>query len=233
MNKTLIPALVIVLAVVGFYLIFGSKEDSPAPLEKAVRAKPLVEGRLGAGKVPDKLQTPDKEDRKKLPTAAPVTLTPEQQAAEAARLATIAVARAAFEAAVADNVASAVASSEFMAGNGEGENVSTTATGLQFQVISKGEGPLPVATDMVKVHYHGTLPDGTVFDSSVDRGEPAVFPLSRVIAGWTEGLQLMPLGSNFKLFIPPYLAYGANGAGQAISPHAALIFDITLLGIEN
>ncbi len=233
MKKTLIPALVIVLAIAGFYLIFGGKEDSPAPQAKKEKARALVEGRLGAGKVADKEQQPEKKERKRPPTAAPVALTPEQQAAEAARLASIALARAAFEAAVADNVASAVASSEFMAGNGEGENVSTTASGLQFQVISKGEGPLPVATDKVKVHYHGTLPDGTVFDSSVARGEPLTFPLGGVIAGWTEGLQLMPLGSNFKLFIPPYLAYGASGAGPNISPHAALIFDITLLGIEN
>lgn len=233
MKKTLIPALVIVLAIAGFYLIFGGKEDPVVPQEKKERARAQVEGRLGAGKVTDKPQTPERKERKKLPTAAPSALTPEQQAAEAGRLARVAEARAAFEAALAENVAAAAISQYFLVNNGKRPDVTTTASGLQYAVTTTGAGPLPVATDKVKVHYHGTLPDGTVFDSSVARGEPLTFPLSGVIAGWTEGLQLMPVGSTFKLYIPPYLAYGANGAGPNISPHAVLIFDIELLGIEN
>jgi FKBP-type peptidyl-prolyl cis-trans isomerase FklB len=96
-----------------------------------------------------------------------------------------------------------------------------------------GEGAKPVATDKVTVHYHGTLTDGKVFDSSVDRGEPASFPLNGVITGWTEALQLMPVGSKFRIFLPSDLAYGERGAGQLIGPHATLIFEVELLSIDK
>lgn len=113
------------------------------------------------------------------------------------------------------------------------EGVITTESGLQYEVITMGKGVKPSATDRVKVHYHGTLIDGTVFDSSVDRGEPSVFGLNQVIAGWTEGVQLMPVGSKFRFFIPQELGYGSREAGAgSIPPYSTLIFEVELLGIE-
>lgn len=120
----------------------------------------------------------------------------------------------------------------FLKENGKRTGVTTTASGLQYEVMTMGTGAKPVATDKVKTHYHGTLLDGTVFDSSVDRGEPISFPLNGVIKGWTEALQLMPVGSKFKLFIPSDLAYGAQGQGT-IKPHSALIFEVELIEIEK
>jgi len=120
----------------------------------------------------------------------------------------------------------------FLAKNGKREGVTTTASGLQYEVVKKGDGAKPTATDTVKVHYHGTLLDGKVFDSSVDRGEPISFPLNGVIKGWTEGVQLMPTGSKFKFFIPSDLAYGERGTGGDIGPGATLIFEVELLAIE-
>jgi FKBP-type peptidyl-prolyl cis-trans isomerase FklB len=121
----------------------------------------------------------------------------------------------------------------FLAENGKREGVETTASGLQYEVISSGDGAKPKATDTVRVHYEGRLLDDKVFDSSYKRGEPATFPVNRVIAGWTEALQLMPVGSKWKLFIPSDLAYGAQGAGADIGANATLVFDVELLGIEN
>lgn len=119
---------------------------------------------------------------------------------------------------------------EFLEANKAREGVTTTASGLQYEVMTAGEGEKPAATDRVRVHYHGTLIDGTVFDSSVQRGTPAEFPVNGVIAGWIEGLQLMPVGSKWKLFVPPALAYGDNGQG-GIPGGAALIFEVELLEI--
>ena len=121
---------------------------------------------------------------------------------------------------------------KFLAENKAKEGVQVTPSGLQYQVITTGTGAVPTAESVVKVHYHGSLIDGTVFDSSVDRGEPAQFPVSGVIPGWTEALQLMPVGSKWKLFIPQELAYGPRGAGRTIPPYSALIFEVELLGIE-
>jgi len=120
----------------------------------------------------------------------------------------------------------------FLAENSKKEGVTTLPSGLQYKIIKPGNGPKPSLTDKVNVHYHGTTIDGQVFDSSVERGEPISFPLNGVIQGWQEGLQLMPVGSKYLLFIPQDLAYGARGAGQAIKPYAALIFEVELLGIE-
>ncbi len=123
------------------------------------------------------------------------------------------------------------AGNEFLEINKNKPGVEVLASGLQYQVIKKGEGKIPVATDQVKVHYHGTLIDGTVFDSSIERGTPATFGVTQVIKGWVEALQLMPVGSKWRLFIPSGLAYGASGAGQTIEPNSALIFDVELLDI--
>ena len=121
---------------------------------------------------------------------------------------------------------------KFLAENALREGVITTASGLQYEVIKMGKGKKPVATDKVKVHYHGTLTNGIVFDSSVDRNEPITFGLTQVIAGWTEALQLMPVGSKFKLYIPHQLGYGSQQAGS-IPPYSTLIFEVELLGIEK
>lgn len=121
---------------------------------------------------------------------------------------------------------------KFLEANKLKEGVITTESGLQYEVITMGKGKKPAATDRVKVHYHGTLIDGTVFDSSVDRGEPITFGLNQVIPGWTEGLQLMPVGSKFRFYIPQELGYGAREAGS-IPPYSTLIFEVELLGIEK
>ena len=119
----------------------------------------------------------------------------------------------------------------FLEENSKRTEIVTLASGLQYEIMTKGEGETPKASDTVKVHYHGTLTDGKVFDSSVNRGEPATFGVTQVISGWVEALQLMPVGSKWKLYIPSELAYGAQGAGQAIAPHSALIFEVELLDI--
>ena len=119
----------------------------------------------------------------------------------------------------------------FLEENSKRAEIVTLASGLQYEILTAGDGATPKASDSVKVHYHGTLIDGKVFDSSVNRGEPATFGVTQVISGWVEDLQLMPVGSKWKLYIPSELAYGAQGAGQAIAPHAALIFEVELLAI--
>lgn len=119
----------------------------------------------------------------------------------------------------------------FLAENKKDPSVKVTASGLQYKVVKEGTGKKPTRDNVVKVHYTGKLIDGTVFDSSVERGEPTEFPLGNVIAGWTEGVQLMSVGSKFTFFIPPTLAYGANGAGQSIGPNETLIFEVELLEI--
>ena len=120
---------------------------------------------------------------------------------------------------------------KYLAENQKKEGVVTLPSGLQYQVLKEGNGKKPTAKDQVKCHYEGFLIDGTVFDSSVERGEPAVFGLQQVIAGWTEGLQLMQEGAKYRFFIPYRLAYGEGGAGQLIPPYAALIFDVELIEV--
>ena len=122
-------------------------------------------------------------------------------------------------------------SEAYLAENAENDGVQVTPSGLQYQILTEVEGDKPAATDTVTVHYHGTTMDGRVFDSSVERGEPTQFPLNGVIAGWTEGVQLMSIGSKFKFFIHPDLAYGTQGAGQMIGPNDALIFEVELIKI--
>lgn len=138
------------------------------------------------------------------------------------------------EMAAAEMEAMQQANIDFLADNALQPGVMTTSSGLQYMVLEESQdanAPMPSATDEVRVHYHGTMIDGSVFDSSVDRGEPISFPLDGVIAGWTEGLQLMQVGDKYRFFIPAELAYGANGAGP-IPPYSTLIFDVELLGIE-
>ena len=120
----------------------------------------------------------------------------------------------------------------FLEENAKKEGVVTTPSGLQYKVLDEGFGPRPKATETVKVHYKGTLIDGTQFDSSYDRGEPISFPLNGVIRGWTEGVQLMPVGAKYEFYIPYNLAYGEKGAGGVIPPYATLVFVVELLGIE-
>jgi FKBP-type peptidyl-prolyl cis-trans isomerase FklB len=120
---------------------------------------------------------------------------------------------------------------QFLEDNAKREEVDITETGLQYEVLASGDGESPAESSTVRVHYHGTLVDGTVFDSSVDRGEPIEFPVNGVIAGWTEALLMMKPGDKWKLFIPHNLAYGANGAGGVIGPYQALIFEVELLAV--
>lgn len=129
--------------------------------------------------------------------------------------------------------ANLAASTAFLAANAAREGVMTTDTGLQYEIIEAGEGDKPSATDTVEVHYRGTLADGTEFDSSYGRGEPVTFGVNQVIPGWTEALQMMPVGSKWKLAIPSDLAYGAGGAGQVIGPNQALVFEVELLSIPS
>ena len=125
-----------------------------------------------------------------------------------------------------------MAGNVFLAENAKREEVTTTVSGLQYEVLSEGKGDSPKATDEVTVHYHGTLIDGSVFDSSVERGQPATFPVNGVIPGWIEALQLMKPGAKYKLFIPSDLAYGERGAGQKIGPNSTLIFEVELISIK-
>ena len=120
----------------------------------------------------------------------------------------------------------------FLAANGKKAGIITTDSGLQYEVIKSGNGKSPSRSNRVKTHYHGTLLDGTVFDSSVDRDEPISFAVGGVIAGWTEALQLMKVGDKWRLFVPAELAYAERGAGDDIGPHATLVFEVELLGIE-
>lgn len=123
------------------------------------------------------------------------------------------------------------AGNAFLEANKAREGITVTESGLQYEVLTAGTGAKPAAADQVRVHYHGTLIDGTVFDSSVDRGEPATFGVGQVIPGWTEALQLMPTGSKWKVYLPSNIAYGERGAGGDIGPNAALIFEVELLEI--
>ncbi|NPA72854.1 MAG: FKBP-type peptidyl-prolyl cis-trans isomerase [Gammaproteobacteria bacterium] len=121
----------------------------------------------------------------------------------------------------------------FLAANAQKDGIMVTDSGLQYEILVEGNGALPTAESVVSTHYHGTLIDGSVFDSSVERGQPAEFPVNRVIPGWTEALQLMPTGSKWRLFIPQELAYGAQGSGGKIAPYSALVFEVELLDIVS
>ena len=137
------------------------------------------------------------------------------------------------EAAEAESAEAAAASEQFLEENAAKEGVTVTDSGLQYEVLEEGDGPKPSVDDTVSVHYVGTLLDGTEFDSSIARGEPAEFPLKGVIPGWTEGVQLMNVGSKYRFVIPADLAYGDRGAGQAIGPGETLVFEVELLEIKG
>jgi len=160
----------------------------------------------------------------------PLAMTPEEAATM--RESFIAKRRAAAEAdRESSGAANAVEGDKFLLENRLKEGVQMTDSGLQYKVLEMGDGPRPAATDKVKVHYRGTLLNGEEFDSSYSRGEPITFALDHVIPGWTEGVQLMPVGSKFMFYVPPNLAYGPAGGGP-IGPNATLIFQVELLGIE-
>ena len=120
----------------------------------------------------------------------------------------------------------------FLEQNKTKENIVALESGLQYEILKEGDGAQPTAAQSVTCHYHGTLLNGNIFDSSVQRGQPATFPLNRVITGWTEGVQLMKVGSKFRFFIPPHLAYGDRQVGSDIGPNSTLIFEVELLGIQ-
>ena len=120
---------------------------------------------------------------------------------------------------------------KFLAENAKREEVQVTESGLQYEVVNAGDGEVPTAESTIRAHYHGTLIDGSVFDSSYDRGQPAEFPVGGVIRGWTEALQMMPVGSKWRLYVPHNLAYGEQGAGGAIAPYSTLVFDVELLDV--
>lgn len=124
------------------------------------------------------------------------------------------------------------AGQEFLAKNKDKAGVTETPSGLQYEIITEGTGPKPTANNTVTCHYHGTMIDGSIFDSSVQRGQPAKFPLNQVIKGWTEGVALMPTGSKWRFFIPPHLGYGDRQVGPTIGPNSTLIFEVELLGIN-
>lgn len=128
--------------------------------------------------------------------------------------------------------ANGVAGEKYLAENGAKEGVTTLPSGLQYKIVKAGDGPKPAVTSKVTVHYRGTLPDGTEFDSSYQRGQPATFPVNRVISGWTEAMQLMPLGSKWLLYVPGALAYGERGAPPKIGPNQLLLFEVELLSFE-
>ena len=132
-----------------------------------------------------------------------------------------------------DAAASSDPGAAFLAANAKKEGVVTTSSGLQYKVLKSGTGESPRLTDRVKVHYQGTLIDGTVFDSSIQRGQPITFPVNAVIPGWVEALQMMKVGDKWQLFIPAKLAYGDRSPGAAIPPNSTLIFEVELLGIEK
>lgn len=140
---------------------------------------------------------------------------------------------AASERASAEGAENKAAGDEFLAENADKPGVTVTDSGLQYEVVEEGEGPSPAATDEVTVHYEGRLIDGTVFDSSYDNGQPATFPLNRVIPGWTEGVQLMNVGSKYRFYIPGEIGYGPNPPPGEIGPNATLIFDVELLAING
>ncbi|TPV56491.1 FKBP-type peptidyl-prolyl cis-trans isomerase [Aestuariibacter sp. GS-14] len=136
------------------------------------------------------------------------------------------------QAAKAEKHKEAIAEGEsFLADNAKREGVVVTGSGLQYEVLTAGDGAKPTASSTVRTHYHGTLINGSVFDSSYDRGQPAEFPVGGVIKGWTEALQMMPVGSKWRLYVPHNLAYGEQGAGGAIAPYSTLVFDVELLDI--
>lgn len=161
---------------------------------------------------------------------APAKMTSEEAKAEVHKFFTELQARQQAEASKMADI-NKKAGEEFLAANGKRENVLTTPSGLQYEVLREGTGPKPKANESVTVHYTGTLIDGTVFDSSVERGEPATFGVNQVIPGWVEALQLMNEGSKWKLFIPSDLAYGPNGAGGVIGPNQTLLFEVELIKV--
>lgn len=230
MKNGIALSLTLVCIVAGFTLVFCRQETEPEPRSRtktATRSKFADEIRPAEDRARPKPERPAKP-----PKSAPAELTPEQEEEERNRLERLAEAKAVFETAVANGDATALASRDFLDANSQQPGVTVTGSGLQYQMLEAGAGAYPAATDTVKVHYHGTLPDGTVFDSSIQRGAPMTFPLNAVVAGWTEGLQLMPLGSKCKLFVPSWLAYGGNGQPN-IPPHTVLIFEIEFLEVVS
>ena len=216
-------------------LASAADEASAAYDNPTAKAGYSVGARIGAGLKSDDLGVSLEDVIAGLTdtfTGSPTKLSEEEQQAAILGLEEAALAKAMAERKAAGEVAKA-AGEKFLTANKEKEGVKTLPSGLQYSVITEGDGDAPKATDTVTVNYKGTLVDGTVFDSSYDRGEPVSFPVNEVIPGWTEALQLMKPGAKWQLFVPADLAYGKEGAGNAIPPNAALVFDVELLKINS
>ena len=238
MNKIALP-----FALIAMIGLQASNQQTSAPAEEAEVSLETQEQRMSYGMALGLGQRLAAED---LPididafaagisdaiTGAEPRLTQEEITAELTAYQEQAMAKQAAEQAVAGS-ANKTAGEAFLAENAVREGVVVTETGLQYEIVEAGEGPVPGADDTVEVHYRGTLIDGTEFDSSYGRGETVSFGVGQVIAGWTEALQMMPMGSTWKLYIPSDLGYGAGGAGQMIGPNSALVFDVELISIPN
>lgn len=218
------------------------KEEAPVKLETEVQKQAYAIGSSMGGYVKGQLET-HKELGVPLDSelvlrgladalADKAAMTDEEARATLTSLETLVRAKKEVKA-KADSEANIAAGKAFLEENAKREGVVTTDSGLQYEVLTAGEGNKPAETDTVKVHYHGTLIGGDVFDSSVDRGEPAVFPLNRVIKGWTEGVQYMQEGAKYKFYIPSELAYGERAMGDKIGANSTLVFEVELLSIES
>jgi FKBP-type peptidyl-prolyl cis-trans isomerase len=222
-------------ALIGILAIHAaSAEDKPAPLDTQLKKLSYILGNnVGSRMKADRIEVDAAtflEGLKEALAGKPSRLTEEEAGAVLTKFQEE-MQQAQDKAAAEAGGANAKAGEEFLAANLKRAGVTKTASGLQYEVLKKADGPKPKREDTVKVHYHGTLIDGTVFDSSVERGEPVEFGVTQVIPGWTEALQLMNVGSKYKLFIPSKLAYGEKGAGGDIGPNATLVFEVELLAI--
>lgn len=224
------PATLALLACAGL----GHAADAPAPQDAKQKLSYAIGAQIGGGLQKQGLDIDPKAFTAGLTDVMAGKLAMSeaeiQQVLDGARSELVAKQQAKQQVDAAANITSGDA---YLATNAKKDGVKTTASGLQYKVLTVGTGPSPGPKDTVKVHYEGKLIDGTVFDSSIARGEPVVFPVGGVIAGWTEALQLMKVGDTYQIVIPAKLAYGAAGAGDKIGPNAVLVFDVELIAIEK
>ncbi len=229
-TRSAVAALVAVMALPAAPAAFAA--PSTAPLETDMKRASYLIGYRAAMQVMQQVGTVVDAAAAQAGFADSIAQSPSRVDETQAQLAFEAMGKA-LEAKNAEAGKAAVAAGDaFRAANAKKAGVKTTASGLQYEVLKAGTGPKPTAEQTVSVHYTGTLVDGKVFDSSVQRGQPAEFPVGQVIQGWVEALQLMPVGSKWRLVIPPAIAYGERGAPPDIAPNATLVFEVELLGIK-